>query len=97
MHPKVRDRDGSWDGAGEEPRSDLRRVVAAVREGRVAKGQGPNGDGPEQRARPLGRVSPAAVWQSEPERYARQASRVGAERPSPAPVLRLSQSIGCVR
>ena len=30
-------------------------------------------------------VSPAAVWQGESERYARQASRVGAERPdSPA-------------
>src|SRR5437867_5883404 len=59
----------------EEPRSDWRRAVAAVSERRVAEG----------RALYTER-SPAELYRgarsSERERYARQASRLGAERPS---------------
>src|SRR5947209_4937742 len=65
-------------GPVEEPRSDWRRAVAAVSERRVAEG----------RALYTER-SPAELYRgarsSERERYARQASRLGAERPSTRP------------
>jgi len=58
--------------------SDWRRAVAAVSERRVAQGRAL-----------YTKRSPAEVYRgarsSERERYARQASRLGAERPSPAP------------
>src|SRR5436309_12208903 len=65
-------------GRVEEPRSDWRRAVAAVSERRVAEG----------RALYTQR-SPAELYRgarsSERERYARQASRLGAQRPSTSP------------
>ena len=68
-------------GRVEEPWSDWRRAVAAVSERRVAEG----------RALYTQR-SPAELYRgarsSERERYARQASRLGAERPSPDPALK---------
>ena len=61
-----------------KPRSDWRRAVAAVSERRVAEG----------RALYTER-SPAELYRgarsSERERYARQASRLGAQRPSTRP------------
>src|SRR5437899_7642107 len=74
-------------GAGpvEESRSDWRRAVAAVSERRVAEG----------RALYTQR-SPAELYRgarsSERERYARQASRLGAERARPQPISRRSAS-----
>ena len=67
-------------GRVEEPRSDWRRAVAAVSERRVAEGRALNTE-----------RSPAELYRgarsSERERYARQASRLGAERPSTDPSL----------
>src|SRR5437773_8253711 len=72
--------------------SDWRRAVAAVSERRVAEG----------RALYTER-SPAELYRgarsSERERYARQASRLGAERPFPAPVHRGTVprgTLGCI-
>src|SRR5881296_1550293 len=79
-------------GRVEEPRSDWRRAVAAVSERRVAEG----------RALYTER-SPAELYRearsSERERYARQASRLGAKRPFPAPVHRGTVprgTLGCI-
>src|SRR5439155_1009879 len=71
----------------EEPRSDWRRAVAVVSERRVAEG----------RALYTER-SPAELYRgarsSERERYARQASRLGAKRPStnPGPSYRMAHA-----
>src|SRR5947208_6983869 len=71
------------DGLGEESASDWRRAVAAVSERRVAEG----------RALYTER-SPAKLYRGarSSERYARQASRLGAERARPQPISRRSAS-----
>src|SRR5439155_12135688 len=73
------------DGLGEEPASDWRRAVAVVSERRVAEGRALDTE-----------RSPAELYRgarsSERERYARQASRLGAERARPQPISRRSAS-----
>jgi len=75
---------------GRSRRSDWRRAVAAVRDGRVAEGGSPERAVSEVGARssepgPKDRVSPAYLRLGEPERYARRVSRLGAQRPDPQP------------
>src|SRR5207247_8385204 len=65
-------------GLVEEPRSDWRRAVAAVSERRVAEGRALY---TERRPAELYR----GARSSERERYSRQASRLGAKRPSTNP------------
>src|SRR5438552_4776702 len=65
-------------GRVEEPQSDWRRAVAAVSERRVAQGRALY---TERSAAELYR----GARSSERERYARQASRLGAQRPSTGP------------
>jgi len=67
-------------GLVEEPRSDWRRAVAAVSERRVAEGRALY---TERRPAELYR----GARSSERERYARQASRLGAKRPSTNPIV----------
>src|SRR5207302_7823937 len=83
-------RRNTWQGLVEEPRSDWRRAVAAVSERRVAQG----------RALYTQR-SPAELYRgarsSERERYARQASRLGAQRPSTSPSHAVPESTYLLR
>src|SRR5207247_1710004 len=67
-------------GLVEEPRSDWRRAVAAVSERRVAEGRALY---TERRPAELYR----GARSSERERYARQASRLGAKRHSTNPIV----------